>query len=223
VVLQIGVKYSGQCRESLHSGGNYEVCVSKQVRQVNPNQRTISFELGKFVSVEGEGSFVKQHYGNGALCPPSNNERKTSVTFACAPELQLLAIREPAICEYEIVLGVPDVCGHPKFLQVVQQNSPSKDQTWFLEIVEIAGGTSCSISHNGYGSFDAIYVESFSLEFDPSPIGQIEAKAYSIDRRELSSGEIQITSNGLKTTSQFDHNVRYVQIRYEELPTQESQ
>jgi hypothetical protein len=42
------------------------------------------------------------------------------------------SVMENALCQYRIVVGVPEVCGHPQFSGVVD-----KPETWVLELTEV--------------------------------------------------------------------------------------
>lgn len=56
-------------------------------------------------------------------------ERTTVLTYSQA---HVNSISEHAVCQYRVILGVPEVCGHPQFSGVFH-----KPETWVLELTEV--------------------------------------------------------------------------------------
>jgi Glycosyl hydrolase family 47/PA domain/Glucosidase II beta subunit-like protein len=102
----------------------YEVCPFHDVRQFRlaGNQRTdlqlLGQAEGRELTVEVDtkhARFVAEDFQRGSQCLPHRAERNRSakVRYMCGSVLQVVAIREPFLCTYEIDVSVPKLCGHP--------------------------------------------------------------------------------------------------------------
>ena len=59
-------------------------------------------------------------------------ERGREDVFLSYVQVSIHSISENAVCQYRVVVGVPEVCGHPQFSGVV-----NKPETWVLELSEV--------------------------------------------------------------------------------------
>lgn len=65
---------------------------------------------------------LRQFLGGGTVCDETNRARSTTMHFQCPPnwqtqlETRITNIKEGSLCEYEIMVQTPLICGHPKLL-----------------------------------------------------------------------------------------------------------
>jgi hypothetical protein len=136
----------------------YKVCLGKSVDQVADNGDTYS--LGKYEG-KNDGSKPTQAYSDGTFCQPAQAARRSVVEFSCSERKpQIMSIDEPSTCVYRIIIGVPEVCGHPQFQAV------SKVESWVLEVQESnAGEFICQAYNNGYDVIGTTSFTKFVLAF----------------------------------------------------------
>jgi len=129
----------------------YEICLGDRIDQVADNGDRYS--LGKFIAFE-DGFKSVQLYKDGTFCEAAHAARKSVVEFSCSDKARVMSIDEHATCQYRVLVGVPEVCGHPGF------SSVSKLESWLLEIFETdTGEIICQAYNNG---FDVVGTASFS-------------------------------------------------------------
>eukprot|EP00026_Physarum_polycephalum_P014696 Phypoly_transcript_15242.p1 GENE.Phypoly_transcript_15242~~Phypoly_transcript_15242.p1 ORF type:complete len:287 (+),score=33.54 Phypoly_transcript_15242:69-929(+) len=137
----------------------YEVCLGEEVRQVANNGDV--YTLGKYDRVV-EGSSYTQLYTKGTFCEAAHTDRKVILEFTCADEAAVNSVSEHALCQYRIVVGAPEVCGHPQFSGVT-----SKAETWVLELTETdEGSVICQAYNNGLDAVGTTNFQAFTLSID---------------------------------------------------------
>jgi len=136
----------------------YKVCLGKNIEQTTDNGD--NYSLGKFEGLHDEAK-PSQTYSEGDYCDPAHAKRRTSVEFSCTEgRPQIMSIDEPSVCVYRIIIGVPEVCGHPKF------NYVSKLESWVLELAETSEGEFvCQTYNNGFDVIGTNSFAKFSLAF----------------------------------------------------------
>jgi len=139
----------------------YEICLGERIDQIADNGDRYS--LGKFSAFE-EGFKSVQVYKDGTFCEVAHTARKSVIEFSCADPARVMTLDEHATCQYRIIVGVPEVCGHPGFSVV------SKLESWLLEISETdSGAMICQAYNNGFDVVGTVSFSKFSLELkDPS-------------------------------------------------------
>lgn len=71
---------------------------------------------------------LRQFLGGGTVCDETNRPRTTTMFFQCPPnwqsqpETRITNIKEGSLCEYEIMVHTPAVCGHPKLLPALPKS-----------------------------------------------------------------------------------------------------
>jgi len=68
---------------------------------------------------------LQQYLGGGTVCDETSQPRSTKMRFQCPlkwksqTETQIVSIQEGSLCEYEVVIQSPMLCGHSKFLPTI--------------------------------------------------------------------------------------------------------
>jgi len=147
------LKSDSECYLILEGYWNYEICLSKYVRQFHEERKgqgktdVNSFFLGKKPTYQINGpytDFNKLFYKNkeypyyliefsaGDICDVSGEERTTSVKLICEPELAsmnrfesvaVIQLKETSSCNYEVIIAVGALCFHEMFRPDVQDHS----------------------------------------------------------------------------------------------------
>lgn len=154
VIEQMTKKYG--CLPYNHGIFTYEICLGERVAQRADNGDV--YTLGVY-DAHADSSLHTQSYIKGTFCEAAHTDRKTIVEFVCADKVQVQQITEPAVCQYKITLGVPEVCGHPEFTA-----STSQVEAWVLEISETdEGSVICQAYNNGLYAMGTLTFSTFSL------------------------------------------------------------
>eukprot|EP01024_Parvocaulis_polyphysoides_P054215 TRINITY_DN5465_c0_g5_i2.p1 TRINITY_DN5465_c0_g5~~TRINITY_DN5465_c0_g5_i2.p1 ORF type:complete len:332 (-),score=46.63 TRINITY_DN5465_c0_g5_i2:163-1128(-) len=88
--------------------------------EVLQNQNT-SFQGSNTVGGGGGDStrYASLLYDEGELCDLTEQPRQTEVRFVCRPDLPdkntIIQIKEPATCQYTMIIAIPALCSHPDF------------------------------------------------------------------------------------------------------------
>jgi len=155
LIKQITKKYN--CLSTNLGIFTYSVCLGSKIEQKADNGD--SYILGQFSNVEESHKPVQQ-YTEGTYCEAARASRRTVVEFACSEQARVMSIDENAVCQYRIIVGVPEVCGHPGFSAV------SKLESWLVEISETdTGEMICQAYNNGYDVIATTTFSKFSLSF----------------------------------------------------------
>jgi hypothetical protein len=137
----------------------YEVCLGEDIRQTATNDDRYS--LGKYEKVV-EGFTYTQTYTKGTYCEAAHTDRKSVVEFVCGEQVHVNSVAEHAVCQYRIILAVPEVCGHPQFSGTI-----NKPETWVLELSETdEGAVMCQAYNNGLDTVGTLTFQTFTLSID---------------------------------------------------------
>ena len=133
----------GHCMSTNSDDGfwTYEVCIGSRIVQKHLGANQEIHQLGGFQSNQAESA--KQIFGQGDSCSAISNQKKREgvVTFVCdplTPSPHILSVKEPQICEYEIVVSTKEVCGMAEAVRVSGRDS---GETWEMDIVETIEGS----------------------------------------------------------------------------------
>lgn len=154
LISQMSKKYG--CLSYKHDIFTYEICLEGEIHQ---RANTDDNSLGKYEKLN-EGYTFSQSYVKGTFCEVAHIDRKSVIEFTCADRPNVVSISEPQTCQYKIIIGVPDVCGHPQFQAV----SGTKAEAWVLEVSETdEGSIICQVYNNGLDQIDQTTFSSFQL------------------------------------------------------------
>jgi len=135
----------------------YKICLGGAIEQTAENGDT--YTLGKYENIV-EGFKTIQTYVGGTFCEAAHAARKAVVEFTCSETVQVTSIDEFAVCQYRVIIGTPDVCGHPQF------SVTSRVESWMLEIAETdEGSVVCQAHNNGFDVVAMTPFHGFSLAF----------------------------------------------------------
>lgn len=65
---------------------------------------------------------LKQYLGHGTVCDETKRARTTTMHFQCPanwqskPETRIVSINEPSLCDYEVLVQTPLLCGHQRLI-----------------------------------------------------------------------------------------------------------
>jgi len=184
---------------------HFEVCLGDEIKQSANDEY---YTLGKYEKYT-EGLKVQQLYTGGTLCDATRLPRKSNVEFTCRDDKpQVVSVDEYQTCQYKIVVGIPDVCGHPSFMEKF-----SEVETWVLELSETDEGEFiCQVYNNGLDILDSNHFSEFKLEFTSkhlslSSYGMRRANRAKVDEHNIKT---QTTPPSLQAT--VDHSVQYAFI-----------
>jgi len=159
LVESITRKLTGECLPYQSGIFHYEFCLGDEMKQTADEER---YSLGKFTGrYANDDKPPKQLYTEGTLCGAASNQpRSTAVEFTCSDDVRVISLQEPSTCQYRLIIGTPEVCGHSAFVAVT-----GNWETWVLEIDEMAeGGFICQVFNNGFDSADTVQFSSFKLQ-----------------------------------------------------------
>lgn len=168
----------------------YKICLGKNIDQIADNGDTYS--LGKYEGMT-EGTKATQSYSDGTFCQPVQAPRRSVVEFTCAErKAQVMSIDEPSTCVYRIILGVPEVCGHPQFQAV------SKVESWVLEVQESnAGEFVCQAYNNGFDVIGTTAFTKFALAFTNNDITVTKHTVRGKNRVQVDESSLDVTDSGV--------------------------
>eukprot|EP01112_Ceratiomyxa_fruticulosa_P022289 TRINITY_DN810_c0_g4_i1.p1 TRINITY_DN810_c0_g4~~TRINITY_DN810_c0_g4_i1.p1 ORF type:complete len:282 (-),score=49.28 TRINITY_DN810_c0_g4_i1:49-894(-) len=191
----------------------YEFCFGKEITQTIDGGDVYS--LGKFVGYgDDKKPPVRQFFQNGTPCDARSFAPRTAVTeFTCSSSPRIVLVAEPRVCEYKIVIGIPEACSHPHFSEIVAQGF----ETWFVEISQYTDGTAqCSAYNNGMDQSGTIVFYDWSISLEGGDSFQV--KEYDVlynNRKKLPNSMINVKKNGIsKTKSSQSRSLEVLTVKY---------
>jgi len=204
LLVLINDKY--KCLSRTYGIFEYQVCLGARIAQRADNGE--AYSLGEFQKSTPKGI---EHFGEGSFCEASKTKRKSIVQFTCAQQAGIVSLDEPAVCSYEITIGVPEVCGHPKF------SVKSKQESWLLEISETDdGAVICHAYNNGFDSIGTTTFSSFSLTLTNSEYTLQQYAVRSQNRKNVPAENLKLFSS----PPRIESNSGGVQATYVKLVAQ---
>ena len=95
------------CLQKVEGYWTYSFCFNGKIKQNHGNDM---FFLGSFQQFKKD----KALYGEGETCKVSGNkevQRSTEVTLMCGSSSEIVSVREPNQCFYEMIVTDPSLCG----------------------------------------------------------------------------------------------------------------
>lgn len=203
LLAQMSKKYG--CLQYNHDIFKYQVCLGDEITQSANEEK---YSLGKYEkSTEGHSS--NQLFTKGSFCEVAHTDRKTIVEFACADKASVQSISEHAVCQYKIIVGVPEVCGHPQFVPT----SSAKEEAWVLEISETdEGAVICQAYNNGYDAMSSVKFSVFSLSITTEDYALVKHVVREKNRKDVSTSVLQKSSSPAGISIRSPQQVDYAKI-----------
>jgi len=202
VVAEMNKKYG--CLERPMGIFTYKVCLGDRIDQIADNGDRYSLGVYERLDTAGQGA---QFYVEGTFCDAAHTSRKTTVEFTCAAKGYIMELHEPSVCSYKIIIGAPEVCGHPMF------SVTSQLESWLLEVAETDdGAVVCQAYNNGFDVVGTTSFSKFSLSFSDRALSLLKYAVRQKNRVAVADSDLQIDVSPARVKTRSMQQVDYAKI-----------
>ncbi|KAF0984480.1 hypothetical protein FDP41_000379 [Naegleria fowleri] len=213
----------GTCLNKVEGYWTYSYCAEGKIRQAHGND---VYHLGTFSSYKKDRAL----FTNGQICELDGKkiERSTQVIFMCGESTEIVGIREPTPCRYEMIVTEPKLCGEDSPFPVYHHETSTSSIT----IASIYDHFEIKIEKTLFQKEYLCTVQAILRDLKPNPTTCFKSFSMSLDNKSKSKTalsaramhhgrvpfrdtELKHTKDGqeVKSTKYFDGSLDYIQVK----------
>ncbi|EFC48585.1 predicted protein [Naegleria gruberi] len=211
------------CLNKVEGYWTYSYCLEGKIKQ---NHGAEVYQLGTFSKYNQD----KGIFDNGEECALSGGKkvrRSTDVIYMCGMSTEIVSIREPQQCKYELIVTDPQLCGkdspfpsyhHETSTSSITETSIYDHFEMKIEKTLFDNQYLCTVQSilRDLKSKPTSCFTYFSMTLDgKEDESSLTARAMHHGRIPFKNEELKYTKNGkqVKTTSSFDGSLDYIQVK----------
>ncbi|KAG2387040.1 hypothetical protein C9374_002075 [Naegleria lovaniensis] len=214
----------GTCLNKVEGYWTYSYCAEGKIKQSHGND---VYHLGTFSSYKKDRAL----FTNGQICELDGKkfERSTQVIFMCGESTEIVGIREPTPCRYEMIVTEPKLCGEDSPFPVYHHETSTSSIT----IASIYDHFEIKIEKTLFQKEYLCTVQAILRDLKPNPTTCFKSFSMSLDKKPKSKSaplsaramhhgrvpfrdtELKHTRDGqeVKSTKHFDGSLDYIQVK----------